>query len=253
MAGRLNIPTRRKFLLAYFALAATLGGAIGTFLLLVERPAPPPAPPWSLWRPVAASPTDRATEIADYVAAKYHLPSGHRLVRVVLGGPGSATDPIRAVAIAKSATATKQSDFNIVDASRTMMFVLCGAGPNCAIREGKASTARAAVLRREALELALYTFKYVPEAQSIVTFFPPKLGAQPTYALYFQRDDFHPELDHPLVRTLPHAKEPVRARLPSGERKTIDELTTSRVFRFDIERARSGERVLVLAPVPVTT
>jgi hypothetical protein len=249
VARRLNVSTRGKFALAYLALAAALGGAIGVFLLLVERPAPPPPPLWSPWKPVAAAPTDRATEIADYVGAQYHLPSGHRLVRVIVGGPGSTTDPIRALAIATSTNATKQSDFNIVDASRTMMYILCGAGPNCAIREGKASTSRAAVLRREALELALYTFEYVPDAQSVVTFFPPKLGAQPTYALFFERQDLDPELDHPLARTLPHAKAPLPGRLPAGERKTIDELTTARVFRFDVQRARTGERVLVLAPV----
>ena len=249
MAVRVTDGTRRKFLLAYFALAALLGTAIGLFVLLVERPAPPPPPPWSSWKPVAASSTDRANEIADFVGSQYRLPSGHRLVRVIVGGPGTATDPIRAVAIATKTNATKQSDFNIIDASRTMMFVLCGAGANCAIREGKPSTARAAVLRREALELALYTFEYVPEAQSVVTFFPPKLGAQPSYALFFQRDDLNPELDHPLKRTLPHAKAPLPGQLAAGERKTVDELTTTRVFRFDVERARTGQRVLVLAPV----
>jgi hypothetical protein len=249
VAGGLKAATRRKFLLAYLALAALLGGAIGALIVLVNRPAPLPPPPWSSWKPAAAAATDRALEIADYVAAQYHLPSGHRLVRVVVGGPGTATDPIRALAVATKTNATKQSDFNVVDASSTMMFVLCGTGPNCAIREGKASTARAAVLRREALELALYTFKYVDGAKSVVTFFPPKLGAQPSYALYFQRGDLDPELHHPLLRTLPHAQAPMPGKLPTGELHTIDQLTTTRVFRFELQRAQGGARVLVLAPV----
>jgi hypothetical protein len=248
VAGGLKTATRRKFLLAYLGLAAAVGGAVGAFVLLVERPAPPPPPPWSSWKPAAAAPNERALEIADYVGAQYHLPSGHRLVRVV-AGLGSANDPIRAVAVAKSTSATKQSDFNIMDASQTMMFTLCGTGPYCAIREGKASTARAAVLRREALELALYTFKYVSQAQAVLAIFPPKLGAHPTYALFFQRDDLNPELDHPLVRTLPHAKAPLPGKIPTNERKTVDLLTTTRVFKFELQRARTGERVLVLAPV----
>jgi hypothetical protein len=47
----------RKFGAAYFALAAIVGAAVGTFVLLVERPAPKPPPPWSLWKPTAAAPT----------------------------------------------------------------------------------------------------------------------------------------------------------------------------------------------------
>jgi hypothetical protein len=250
VAGDLKPNTRRKFALAYLSLAALVGGAIGLFVLFVERPAPPPAPPWSLWQPTASAPLDRATEIAGHVAVQYHLPSGHRLVRVLVGGPGTASDPIRALAVAKTANAKSQSDFQFVNAAQTMMFELCGAGPQCAIREGKATLARGAVLRREALELALYTFKYVPQADSVVTFFPPKLGAQPSFALFFKKSDLSSQLHHPLVRTLPRARAPLlQGKLPGGERKTIDELTTPRFFQFAVQRVSTGERVLVLEPV----
>jgi hypothetical protein len=239
----------RKFGAAYFALAAIVGVAIGTFVLLVERPAPKPPPPWSLWKPTAPAPADRATEIAEFVGAQYHLESGKRLVRVVVGGPGSSTDPIRALAVAKKANVQSQSDFDIVDASNTMMFILCGSGKNCSIKEGKPTVARAAVLRREALELALYTFEYVKGTDSVVTFFPPKPGDDPTFALYFRKDDLDHQLDHPLARTLPKRRAPLPGKLSTNERKTIDDLTTTRVFRFELQRARSGERVLVLSPV----
>jgi hypothetical protein len=239
----------RKFAVAYFALAAVLGTAIGTFVLLVERPAPPPPPPWSPWRPASAAPAERENEIAEYVGAQYHLPSGKRLVRVVVGQPGNASDPIRAMFVAKTANATSQTDFAQVDPSKSVMFILCGAGKSCAIKEGKPTVARAAVLRREALELALYTFEYVPGTDSVVAFFPPKPGDDPTFALYFRKDDLEPQLDHPLRRTLPRALPPLAATLPKGERKTIDDLTTARVFRWVFQRAKTGERVLVLAPV----
>jgi hypothetical protein len=239
-----------KFKVAYFALAAILGAAIGTFVLLVERPTPPPPPPWSLWRPTAAAPVERANEIAEYVGSQYHLPSGKRLVRVGVGGPGNANDPIRAMFVAKTTNPKNQDDYDQVDTTKSMMFILCGAGKNCAIKEGKPSTARAAVLRREALELALYTFEYVPGTDSVVAFFPPKPGEDPTFALFFRKDDFDNQLDRPLRHTLPRARPPQPATtLPRGERKTIDELTTTRVFRWGLRNTQTGERILVLEPV----
>jgi hypothetical protein len=48
---------------------------------------------------------------------------------------------------------------------------------------------------------------------------------------------------------LPKRRAPLPGKLSTTERKTIDDLTTTRVFRFELQRARSGERLLVLAPV----
>jgi hypothetical protein len=39
----------------------------------------------------------------------------------------------------------------------TAVFLLCGATKSCKISEGNATVARGTVLRREALELAMYT------------------------------------------------------------------------------------------------
>lgn len=238
----------RKFGAAYFALAAVLGVAIGTFVLLVERPAPAPPPPWSIWRPNSETRLGQATEIATHVARQYHLSSGHRLVRIAVGGPGSATEPIQFVAVAKKANPTTNSDFQPYDAQTSVMYIMCGTGAKCAIREGKASTGRAAVLRREALELALYTFRYVSDTDSVVTFFPPKLGDDPTFALFFRRDDFSEELKYPLIRTLPRGPAPLPGHLTRRERNTIEELTNTRVFKWDVQNTQNGARVLVLTP-----
>jgi hypothetical protein len=40
---------------------------------------------------------------------------------------------------------------------------------------------------------------------------------------------------------------PGEAKLSAAERKTIDDLTTARVFRYAVQNAQ-GQRVLVLAP-----
>jgi hypothetical protein len=239
----------RKFGAAYFALAAVVGAAIGTFILLVERPAPPPPPQWSIWKPTASSAIERANEIATFVGAQYHLKSGHQLVHVEAGNPTAGNDPIRAFAIAKKPNVTSQSDFDFVDPTSTLMFSLCGAGKKCSIKEGKPSVARGAVLRREALELALYTFRYVDGVDAIIAFLPPKPDSPP-YAVFFKRDDLDSQLDHPLVRTLPQRRPPLPGRLTPAERKTVDDLTLTRYFRFGVQHA-NGARVVVLQPAAV--
>jgi hypothetical protein len=240
----------RKFGAAYFALAAVLGAAIGTFILLVERPAPPPPPAWSIWKPTATSAIERANEIATFVGAQYHLKSGHQLVHVDVGSPTAGNDPIRFFAIAKKPTVTSRSDVDVVDATSTLMFNLCGAGKKCSIKEGKPSVARGAVLRREALELALYTFRYVDGVDAVVAFLPPKPNS-PSYAVFFKKDDLDSELDHPLGRTLPQRKPPLPGKLTPAERRTVDALTLTRYFRFELQRANNGARVLVLRPAAV--
>ena len=249
MAGPVTAHAR-KFGAAYLALSGIFGIAIGLFIVLVERPAPPPPLPWSAWKPQSGEQTDETQEIADHIAAQYHLPSGHRLVRVYVGSPGSAGDPIQAVAFATTINPTSQSQIRgFVPASQAVMYILCGAGSKCSIKEGKASIARGAVLRREALELALYTFKYVKGKDSVVAFFPPTPGNRITNALFFARSDFDTELKHPLRRTLPQRVPPKTDKLSPVERRIVDQLTTPRQYRFSLKRDQSGARVLVLAPL----
>ena len=63
----------------------------------------------------------------------------------------------------------------------TIAYNLCGiGGKNCAIGIGTPSSARLLLLRREALELALYTFKYVHGVENVVAILPPgPLGSRP--------------------------------------------------------------------------
>ena len=249
MADRVTSAHGRKFGLAYLGLAAILGAAVGTFVLLAERGAPPPPPAWSAWRPTEESAILRSTQIAVHVASRYRLPSGKRLVRVYVGNP-TGNAPIRFLAVAKNANPKSASDFTTFDGASTLMYILCGAGKQCAIDEGKPTVARAGVLRREALELALYTFTYVEGVDSVVTFFPPRPGQKPQNALFFRKDDLDDQLDQPLRDTLPARKPPIpgKAKLTKIEQKTVDELTTARLFRYAVQSARDGARVLVLAP-----
>jgi hypothetical protein len=239
----------RRFSVAYLALAALLGVAIGTLVVLIERPAPEPPPPWSAWQPNESSRTARQEQIASHVGSQYHLSGGKPLVRVVVRDPDASPNPIRDVALARNLDPTQQSDvLAVVDSTKTAMYILCGDGPHCAIKEGKPSVARGAVLRREALELALYSFRYLDNTDSVVAFFPPQKGKNLSHVYFFAKTDFKDELASPLRFTLPQAKLHVPGGLAPRERRTVDALTVPRQFRFALRRERDGANVLVLAP-----
>ena len=81
---------------------------------------------------------------------------------------------MRAIAVRPDTSTGKaeEDDIDIVDASKSMQYVLCGLGESCSIAHGEASEARHMLLRRQALELALYTFKYVDGIESVAIFLP---------------------------------------------------------------------------------
>src|SRR5690606_24285560 len=112
---------------------------------------------------------------------------------------------VRAIAV-RPDTSTGQAedeDIDIVDAAGSHQYVLCGLGTNCSIASGEPSEERHALLRREAMELALYTFKYVDTIDSVTVFLPPRPGGDtaPT-AVFLERGDVAKELDTSLRRTL---------------------------------------------------
>jgi hypothetical protein len=236
-----SLSLARRFWLAYLALAGLFGAAVGTFIVLEERPAPTPTPPWSEWKPTAGNPGAAQQQIAEHVGGRYRLPSGKKLVDVLAGQPGPASDPIRTVAVARTLDPKAPSDLRArVDSSQTAMYILCGDVKTCAIEP---TPAHAAALRREALELALYTFRYIDEANSVATF----IGL--SRVLFVTKPEFSRQLQSPLRVTLPQANAPTPGTVSPIENETVDSLTAKRLFDYRVEHEpTSGARVLLLAP-----
>jgi hypothetical protein len=237
---------RFRFGLAYLALAILAGAGIGTAVLLINRPADEAGPPWSNWKPTGSE-SSQVKQIADYVSGRYRLPSGNQLVAILAGPPrvtaGEEAVAVRAVAIPGEDAA------EVVATDESVMYELCGLGARCAIREGRPSEERHQLLRREALELALYTFKYTDGANSVIAFLPPGPDAENGTALFFQKSDFRRELDQPLNRTLIRSNPPQAAELSSVEGSLIDRLTQARLFNYEFQPAPAGGAILVLAPL----
>jgi hypothetical protein len=225
-----GLGTRGRFAVAYLLLGAAVGAGIGTFIVLVRRPAPPPPPQWSSWQPAAAGTQSQLLEIATHVGNEYVLPTGGPLVGVTLGGPASGKN-LRAILIPTKSNPTTLADFQRFDKSKSVIYLLCGFGKDCKIR-GAPSKARGTVLRREALELALYTFRYLDSIDNVLVFVPPGPGqSKLTATLFFHRDELSNNLNSPLRRTLPN-KPPLPGRIPAGEQKTVDSLTGSTLYRY---------------------
>jgi hypothetical protein len=242
---------RSRFLIAYLVLGAAVGTGIGLFIILLQRPGPEPPPPWSSWKPPAGNTVTRTQRIATHIGSGYLLPSGRPLTRIVIGAPGQAQNTVRAIGIQKTLQAKDLSDFELYDQNKSVMYVLCGAGKSCKITEGKASVSRGTVLRREALELALYTLKYTDPIDNVVVFVPPGPKEKKlSKALFFRRQDLSAQLDEPLKRTLPQSRPPLPGRIDPAEKTTVDTLTAERLYQYlGLANATNFGQVVVLRPV----
>jgi hypothetical protein len=247
---------RRRFGIIYGALALIGGIALGALIVLLTRPDAVPNPSWSSWEPTGSS-NARVKQIADHVAKEYRF-QGQQMV-VALGGPptvaggGDSTSPIPISAIAvrpdTSTGKAEEDDIEIVDASKSMQFVLCGLGDGCALSQGAPTEARHTLLRRQALELALYTFKYVDGVDSVTVFLPPATGGQsPATAVFLERGDINPELGKPLSQTISPITPSVGA-IKAGELQTLNRITRSRLYQFQYTQAQDLSAVLVLDPI----
>jgi hypothetical protein len=239
---------------AYLILGVLLGGAAAAFGVIVATDAGESdnqsTGGWSEWRPTATGEAG-VEQIASFVGSRYRLPSGKQLVAVLGNRPLVQQEvPVSTVAIDGSNGQDQSSsdNFTLHDTSGDYMYVMCGLGQNCAIREGPPSAERHRLLRREALELALYTFRYVDGVDSIIAFLPPPPGEPASSVLYFRKRQFEDHLDRPLSETLASDKPPKMNAIPQAERRTIDSLTTKNLFNYEFQQGPDASAILVLTP-----
>jgi hypothetical protein len=128
------------------------------------------------------------------------------------------------------------------------MYVLCGRGPVCAIPEGSDSPERTQLLRREALELALYSFKFLEGIDTVLVLLPPRQGSDQSNVVFLERGDLRAPLDEPLDQTLTADLTPGVGEITVAEGQNIDRLTRSRVFQAGPLQQQDGSFIMVLAP-----
>ncbi len=245
---------QRRFLVAYALLVIAVFAA-GAMLYVALGVDSEEEQAWSDWKPSGEG-ESRLVQIGDHVGAGYRAPSGELAARIIAGPPTFTTTdeqgrtlqlPLEGVLV-KGRT-SDQSDARAVLLSRdSVMYVLCGSGSACQPSQSLLSVRGVGTAyEREALELALYTFKYVPEANSVMVFLPPFPGADPSGALrtmvYLQRHQLESQLGRPIGDTL---------RAGSGidysnaEKNEIIRLVLPRLYTFQPEQAPNGAWILSL-------
>lgn len=242
-------PHRLRFGIIYGALGAIVAVAIVLLVVFATRSINP-SPRWSAWKPTGGG-QGAAHQIADHVAQSYHLSNGDQLVDVISQAPSispsKVTLPIHFIAVRGTKGAKDQ--VYPVSSTNSVMFSLCGLGASCGISTGTPSVQRGRLVRREILELALYTFKYVGGVQNVIAFMPPQPGKTAKYVVYLRRNDITAELKKPLATTLA-GKVPLPKGIPTHEVHVIDQTTGTRLYSFGVAQAPQGDLVFVLAPIP---
>jgi hypothetical protein len=278
-----STPHSHKFRVATAMLVGIAIGAVVVALVVIasNRTAGPSAK-WSAWAPSDSSSLG-AREIADHVAPFYRVSGVDQLdvVTVVNLANSPAAAPTATTTSSNSTSGLQvavRSDPSSSQVSllsgKTIAYNLCGiGGSNCAIGVGTASTDRLLLLRREALELALYTFKYINGVQNVVAILPPghtqptsRLSAKPPasssasapkpvdIALLFLHDELRPWLAHPLSDTFPEQFPPTVPELTlwrqTPEAGLVDQITARGLFSERLVQAQDGSNLIVLDPLP---
>lgn len=239
--------------------------------------------PWSSWSPPDSG-TLGATEIAAHVAPFYRLSSTDQLdVVTVVNLESAAAASAQAQAAASGTSVPPSSGLQVAVrpnpqssavsllSGNTIAYNLCGVGgKDCAISVGTPSTARLLLLRREALELALYTFRYLSGVENVVAILPPgrtqttstltkslptsdspTTGKPINTAVLFVRQELEPLLKQPLTATLPEQYPPTVGQISTApEAGLVEQITGRGLFSEQLQTAQDGSDLIVLDPLP---
>jgi hypothetical protein len=256
-----------RFTLAYTVLIVLAVAGVVALVLILVLPAAPHSPPWSKFVPTGSS-IERERQIATQVSSEYKAAPGVRLVTVfpsplqapgvVPGdnGPQSVQVPVTLIAVQPDVSTGRhdQGDFTFFQPSSTVAYEMCGfsdSQQNCAATSLTGANPEQP-LRREALELALYTLKYVPGTKAVLTYLPPTSSPQattqaPTRTVFVTRNDVKPNLRLPLARTLKPRKIVLGAALVVPDSGHVSALT--HIFTTSYQTLPSdGTAALTLTP-----
>ena len=242
-APRRGAVYKRRFVLAYVLVIVVFAAMAGLFAVLVSRS--DSSSSWSSFQPKGSDELAKAQNLANYVAPRY-IDEGSP-VAVVEAQPlvvqNTLVDGIafsRATSRGTIGGGLRQFE----PAEGTIMYVFCGPGNKCGLSPN-ATPQTDTLLRRESLELALYTFKYWHGINSVVALLPPLNGTKP--AVYLRRRAFEDILSKPLDRTLHTRTRVTGESMSEAEQLTVDRLTANNLYASEFEILPNGRALLVLA------
>jgi hypothetical protein len=229
-----------RFALAHILVVAAFGSLLVLFAYLVSQSNN--SATWSSYKPTGGETYPRAQKLANFLAPRYI--SGGSPIAVIQAQPLFFHDQVvDGVAFTRAPFQDVGEHYHQLEraGASTMAYVFCGQAARC----GLAATGAEDViplLRRESLELALYTFKYWPEIDAVVAVLPPAAKSSP--AVYLRRSNFEAELSKPLERTLPSRDVITASSMGAAELATVERLT--RIFPSSFQETPSGRMLLLL-------
>lgn len=265
---RRPLPHSRKFRVATVSLIGLAIGALAFAIVIGTTSSSGghggSTSAWSSWSPPDTG-LQGAQEIADYIAPYYRATPASQLAVVTAVNLNNQSSPLQVDLPVSGSSGSLMP----LPASSTVLYNLCGVGgSNCSIGVGKPSSDRLLLLRREALELALYTFKYLGGINAVVAILPPGhtlegctgICAKPQpkqvvksldIALAFDRTELQPWLAQPLRQTLPEQLPPTVAQIAKvPEAELVSIITAHGMFSERSEQAQDGSTVMTLTPLP---
>jgi hypothetical protein len=241
----------RQLIVIYTVLAVIVTAALVGLVALVIRPGHHAGAAWSSWKPSPAGVAAMTKQISDHIASQYRMTEGGGQLLAVIPtdatiANGNQKVPLRAIAIRRAPQSN--TGIRVIGTDKTRLYILCGLGKNCSIEGGKASLTRGRLVRREALEAALYTFKFVPSVDSVLAYMPPAPNSTTSEVLFLEKDALKDQLKQPLNKTLPLATPPLPDAEDLQEAATIDKLTLKNVFSYEYQPIETGGALIVLDP-----
>ena len=175
-------------------------------------------------------------------------PAGRRRPAIRVGGSADHRGGDRQAGALRQGAAVQHLPLD-----KSLMFVFCGDGQNCAL-QGQPTIERHRLLRREALELALYSFRYIDGVDSVVTFLPGAPTRPPgttstavQSALFFRKSQYDNFTKAPLAETLPGT--PAQTNSSLSQATVVDRLTLPALYRSELKLTPDGgNSILVLIP-----
>jgi hypothetical protein len=268
---RVSHPHAQKFRVA---LAVLFGVAVGAIAIAIAvavggsgNGGTAASSNWSSWAPDSGG-SQGVSEIADHVAPYYRVSSSQQLDVIT---PISVAQPTAAgtttgsglTVVVNTGTASKSQSLALLN-GKTVAYNICGLGPSNCQLPGTPSISRMLLMRREALELALYTFKYIGDSENVLAVLPPGktvakstnasgAGSPVTVSVLFVRRELQPWLNVPLSKTLQEFPPDV-PELPlwtqSEEAGFVDQITAHGLFSSQVESLQVGGNALVLSQLP---
>jgi hypothetical protein len=234
--------TKHHFRLAYAVLALAFWLSVAGFIVLLTRQHDAAQLRWSAWKPTLQG-LDGAHQIAQRVGPTYKSDNGTQLAAVQEALPIYQGQRVAAVGVRRLAPNGQVNPYiGLFPTDRTLIYAFCGLDASCTV-QGSSTAADGLSLRREALELSLYAFKYLKNVDQVVSLVQTvKDGGM--NAVFLRKQDLKPELEHPLRDTLPLKTPPLGA--DSREAAVIDELTRQNTFPAHYDSLPDGDAILVL-------